>query len=897
MTRRSLNTFMNALTGSDFTCYPAASQVPKDFYNLLDVYLDAVFHPNLARMSFLQEGHRLEFANPTDPDTLLEHKGVVFNEMKGALASPATRLSEAMHAALFPNLTYGINSGGNPRVIPELTYEELVAFHQTFYHPSRCLFFFCGNMPLEPHLDFIATHALKGVEKVPELPPIPRQPRFDKPRYLTDTYPISADEDSREKTLISFGWLTCSILEQQELLALSILEIILMDTDASLLKKALLKSGLCKLASSHIDMDVTECPLMLTLRGCNPEDADACEHLIRTTLQSIADHGIPLQLVENALHQVELHRSEIGSDHAPFGLSLFMRSALLKQHKVAPEEGLKIHSLFESLHQKILLDPHYFSHLIKKHLIANPHFVRIVMTPDKELSAHELAEERAALDKIRAQMTQEEIRHLVHQAAELAAFQKKQEDEDTDVLPKVTLDDVPRYAQQFPLHIEKVGSLNVYHHACFTNTIVYANLYYDLPEIAEEDLAYVRLMANIMPQMGAGGRTYAENLEYMQAHTGGIGVGLHFNFQATNHESFKPSLSIRSKALHRKAPKLFPLIQDMVTSVDFTDEHRLIEVIQKHYTGLESTLSSSALKYALSLAFSGLDVASKISNSWNGMEYYWTLRKIAQNLKEEIKPLMKKLQKLQDKLLGVENPDLVITCEAGFYDELKGHGFYGLARIDTKPAAPWKANYSLTPIESQGRVIASPVAFTTKVMNTVSYIDPDTAALSIAVCLFDNLTLHRLLREQGGAYGGGTSANALAGTLYFYSFRDPNIASTLNAFEEAVKEVIKGKFDESDLEEAKLEIIQGLDDPIAPGRRGDYAYGWLREGKTTEIRQTFRERILNMKKEDVVSAVKRIIVPQIAMAPTVVFAGRELLEKENAALKAEGRPELILLSI
>jgi Zn-dependent M16 (insulinase) family peptidase len=644
-------------------------------------------------------------------------------------------------------------------------------------------------------------------------------------------------------------------------------------------------------------MDITESPLMITLRGCNPEDADACEQLIRKTLQSIADNGIPLLLVENALHQVEFHRSEINADQAPFGLSLFMRSALLKQHKVAPVEGLKIHSLFESLHKTILAEPFYLSHLIKKHLIDNTHFVRIVMTPDKKLSAQELAEERAELEKIAARMTQEEKHQLVHQAEELAEFQKKQEDEDIDVLPKVTLDDIPRFPQEFPLHIEKVGALNVYHHACFTNKIVYANLYYELPEIAEEDLAYVRLMTNIMPQLGAGGRTYAENLEYMQAHTGGFGVGLHFNFQATNHDSFKPSLSIRSKALHRKAPKLFPLIQDMITSVDFSDEHRLIEVIQKHYTGLESTLSSSALKYALSLAACGLDVASQISNCWNGIEYYWTVRKLAQNLSTEIKPLMKRLQKLQDQVLGLENPDLVISCEASFYDELKGHGFYGLAKLETKPAAPWKSDYSVTPIEPQGRVIAAPVAYTAKVMNTVSYTNPDAAALSVAVCLFDNLSLHRMLREQGGAYGGGATSNALAGNLYFYSYRDPNIASTLKAFEEAVKEGIKGDFDESDLEEAKLEIIQGLDDPIAPGRRADYAYGWLREGKTPDVRKEFRRRILNVNAEDVINAIKRHIEPQLAKAPTVAFAGRELLDKENAALKAAGLPELTIMNI
>ena len=320
MIRRSLNTYMNALTGSDFTCYPAASQVPKDFYNLLEVYLDAVFHPNLNLLSFLQEGHRLEFENPKDPASPLVYKGVVFNEMKGVLSSASSRLSEEMHAALFPDNTYGTNSGGNPQLIPELTYEQLRLFHQKYYSPSRCLFFFYGNMNLEAHLDFITKHALEGVEKIPELPPIPPQPRFKEPRYLTSSYPISQEEDTEAKAYISFGWLTCHITEQEELLALHILEIILMDTDASPLKSVLLKSGYCKLISSYIDVDVAESPLIITLRGCNPEDADACEKLMRETLAQIADEGIPIVLVENAIHQFEFYRSEIAGEHFPLWL-------------------------------------------------------------------------------------------------------------------------------------------------------------------------------------------------------------------------------------------------------------------------------------------------------------------------------------------------------------------------------------------------------------------------------------------------------------------------------------------------------------------------------------------------------------------------------------------------
>lgn len=892
MTRRSLNTFMNAFTGSDFTCYPASSQVPKDFYNLLDVYIDAVFKPNLDKFSFLQEGHRLEFAIPSDPTSPLEYKGIVYNEMKGAMASGSARLAEALNHALFPDLTYGVNSGGEPKIIPTLTYEQLCSFHKQYYHPSRCLFFFYGNMPLEGHLDFIAEMALKNVKKAEPLPPIPRQPRFTKPHYADFSYPIAPDEDPHDKTLIAFGWLTCHILEQQELTALEILEIVLMDTDASPLKMALLRSGLCKQASSYIDDDITEAPFVISIKGCNADKADQIEDLIKKTLEEIAYQGIPYPLFENAIHQLEFHRSEITGDSAPFGLSLFMRSGLQKQHGATPEDSLIVHSTCESLRQFVLEDPRYLSKLIIKYLINNPHFVRVIMTPDKELSAKELIEERIVLDNLRAQLNDKQVQGIVNTAAELADFQKKQEEEDPDILPKVTLSDVPKAARDFLLTQEKIGNLQVFHHTTFTNEIVYADLVFNLPEIAQEDLPYVRLLTTLMSQMGCNGRDYAQNLDYIQANTGGIGASLTLNLQAQDHNLFYPSFYLRGKALHRKANKLFPLILEMASSTDFSDKSRLKEVLLKHHTALQSSLNQSALKYAINLSASGIDVPSKIANAWYGLDYYHKIHELVQDFDKQSDVLIEKLKFLQNAMTCLENPHLVLTCDQAMYDQLKEHSFYGLQNISTKPFKPWTCNPILPTVEPQGRIIASPIAFTSIVFKTVSYVHPDAAALNIAASLFDNLTLHTRIREQGGAYGGGAVSNAMSGNFYFYSYRDPNIYKTVQAFHDAVQTIAKGRFDDDDLEEAKLEMIQSLDSPVAPGSRGDRAYGWFREGKTHAIRQAFRDRVLSLKREDVENAVKQHIIPNMNSGALVAFAGKELLEKENLLFAAHDLPPL-----
>lgn len=890
MGRRSLNTFMNAFTGSDFTCYPAASQVKKDFYNLLEVYVDAVFKPTLSHFSFLQEGHRLEFANPADATSPLEFKGVVFNEMKGALSAPNERLGEFIGEALFPNITYGFNSGGNPKDIPNLTYHGLKDFHRLHYHPGRCLFFFYGNLPLEEHLDFIAEHALNGIEPLPPLPTIPAQPRFSQPVYKTLSYPIAADEDPKDKTFVALGWLTCSILSQEELLALNVLDIALMGTDASPLKMALLKSGLCKQADSDIDEDISEVPYVLVLRGCNPGKAEHIEKFVRMTLSQIVEEGIPLESIESAIHQLELFRTEITGNSAPFGLSLFMRSSLLKQHGGKPEDGLMVHSLFNRLRETILRSPRYLESLIEKYFINNTHFVRIEMTPDKELASRELQEERLLLDNIRKHLSKKEEKNIIDTAAQLAAFQEEQKEVDEDILPKVTLEDVPKHSRNYPLTREKIGNLDVFHHACFTNKMVYADLVVPFPNLAEEDLPYARLFTVLLTQIGSGGRDYTETLDYIIGHTGGIGssLALHFNVEDSN--KYVPSLHLKGKALHRKSEKLFKLMLETATSANFNDVARIKELIYKHYVNLQSSLSQGALRYAINLSASQLNSAAALSQHWHGLSYYWKIREISENLDAHIDAIILKMNTLKEMLFGMKGCDLVLTCDSALYDELKGHHFYGLTNMDAKPYAPWKGEYASKPVPSQGRIIASPVAFIAHVFPTISYLNPDTPALSLAAGLFDNLVLHVRIREQGGAYGSGATNNAMSGNFYFFSYRDPHIASSLAAFQEALKTILDGDFEESDLEEAKLEIIQGLDSPVAPGSRGDVAYSWYRSGKTPEIRQAYREKLLGLTRQDVIDATRRQIAANIGKGSTVIFAGKDLLEKENATLLAKGLP-------
>ena len=879
MNRRSLNTFMNAMTGSDFTCYPAATQIEKDFYNLLEVYLDAVFHPTLHELSFLQEGHRLEFTQPDNPQSPLEFKGIVYNEMKGAMSSVDTRIWQALMESLVPDLTYSHNSGGDPKEIPNLTYKDLIAFHETYYHPSRCLFFFYGNFPLKKHLDFITENALTGVQKLPPLDGIGHQNRFKKPIQKTVSYPISEEENLEKKHIYAFGWLTTALLNQEEVLALTVLDSVLMDTDASPLKKALLDTKLCIQVESCMDVEMTEVPLAFIFRGCGENAAEKIEKTLFENLEKISKDGIPYSLVEASLHQLEFSRTEIGGDHSPFGLTLFFRSALTKQHGCSPEHSLTLHTLFQEILEKAK-DPYFFSPLIEKYLLHNPHFVSLSFDPDTQLIAKEAKEEKERLKKIKKTLTEKQIARILDETKKLVTFQESSEKQKLDCLPKVTLADVPAETRDFSLQTRQRREMEIFHHDTFTNHILYTDLVFDLPNLNQQELMDLQLFIIFWSELGAGKRSYSENLEALHAHTGGIGAHISLHVQASDPIHSKPSLQLHGKALKRNTEIFFSLLQEMATDPRFDESKRIKELVQKLHNSLQNRLTRNAMRYATQIALSSFSVPNHINEMWYGLTYYNYIDKLAKNLDQELSPLLDRLQALKEKLLCTGSPHLILTCDQNTFADLDKKDFYGLPNLLTKPYIPWKGEFSLKSVPDQARVIPSPVAFTTQGFKTVHYTHEDAPALLVSTCLLENKILHHRIREQGGAYGAGASYNPLWGNFYFYGYRDPHIAHTLHVFRDAVHEISDGNFDANDLEEAKLGIIQHFDTPTSPGSRGIVGYIWQRDGKTRQMRQNFRDRLLTLAPKDVQSALEQHLLSQINKGTVVTFAGKELLDKE-----------------
>ncbi len=882
MTRRSLNTFMNAMTGADFTCYPAASQIEKDFYNLFDVYIDACFFPHLKKESFLQEGHRLEFTEGEDPSTPLQYKGIVFNEMKGAMSNVDARMWQAVSKHLVPDLTYAHNSGGDPAVIPELTYEQLLSFHRTFYAPSRCIFFFYGNLPIENHLAYLEKKVLSSAEKLPPLPPLPLQKRFEKPLFIQEPFPSSRGSDEPEG-MLTISWLTAPIADQKDVLALQVLDSILMETDASPLRRALLESRLCTQADGALDTEMSEIPYLVVCKGVRSKDVQKLSDILFESLEQVAKDGIPPEMIEAAVHQLEFQRSEITGDYGPYGLTLFFRSALAKQHGAVPEESLMIHRLFKAL----LLEAQnkeYFPNIIRKYFLENPHRVTVEMVPDEMCAQREKEAESAKLRTIETSLSDEEKQQLVEQAQRLETFQ--QEEEPLECLPKLERADIPEDPVLFPLHESKYDALTLFHHDTFTNHILYVDVLFDMPEIHKEELPYLQLLISLLPELGTGTSTYAENLHEMNLYTGGISSSISLFEQWTQPDQSRPAFILRGKSLARNSKKLIELLRKYAFEGRFDEKERIRELILQIHTHLEQKLTRSPMGYAMQMAHASFSSHATIQNNFSGLPYLLFIRNLVKNIETNLSDTCEKLGALYARLTSVGNVDCVISSDQALFEDVKDDLTQAFNTTHEKNGSPWSTTMPPQSVSSHCIAIESPVAFTAQAFRTVVGSDPLAPALSVATSIFDNTTLHRRIREQGGAYGSGCSYNPSSGYFHFYAFRDPHLKRTEKAFREAIEKGAEGAFSSEDIDEAVFSLIQSYDSPCSPGSRAMAGYTHLRTGRDFALRKQYRQTLLSVTKEDVIEAIKKHLLPEHQNAVFISLCGKDLATKE-AFLRVE----------
>jgi len=885
MLRRSLNTFMNALTSSDWTLYPFATRNRADFYNLMGVYLDAVFFPLLREEDFRQEGHRLEFSSPYDPSSPLEIKGVVYNEMKGAMADPSSLLSRRLNKTIFPTLTYGYNSGGEPGNIPDLSYRELCDFHANHYHPSNSYFCSYGNLPVEQHLTFIEEHALESFNPLDTEITVPRENRYSAPRQFREPYPVDEMDARKQRGLTQVAWLTAGIEDRKVNTGLNVLASLLIGNPSAPLYRELLSSGLgMNLApGTGFHDDLRESYFAAGLQGCDPENEHAIEGLIDKTLKQCVRDGFSQGQIDAAIHQLEFSFREVGGDSYPYGLTLLIRlfaSWLHCNDPVAPLQNLAVYETIRSSAHK----DEYFQHLIRDYLLDNPHRITLTLYPDISLKNTQAQEQLQKLEKIKSELTQPHIDKLIRQARTLNAAQEAPEN--LDLLPTLDLDDIP--ADEAPVEgaLLDVAGIESWQFSQPTNGITYLNLRFDLSALDLELFPYLPVFCTLLPQLGAAGQDYLTISSRIAAVTGGIRATPQVIEQAGNN-SFKPSLEVRSKCLYRNHAEMVSLLLELLTRTDFEDLDRIHQVMKQLCISLENGIPGSGHSYAIRNATSSLTSSGRLKEAWNGIEQMKLVREWSQKTVPELADLAEKMKQISRALITRNGLRTMFTSEPDamqrFTPELKRfiEGLPSVHEVDSSALQRWEPS----DINCRGWIASAPVAYVARVFAATTYTHPDAPLLAVLARLLRAGYLHREIRERGGAYGGLVSNDPLSGVLAMVSYRDPHIKRTLKVFRDAAEWAARGDFSQNDIKEAIISCFSDIDRPNSPAGRAYREFNCLEQGLTRDIRQAYRKGILAAEHSEIMRVARDYLLTGWQNASVSILAGDELMKNESTGLE------------
>jgi Zn-dependent M16 (insulinase) family peptidase len=873
MSRRSLATFMNALTGPDWTMYLFSTRNAKDYVNLLDVYLDATFFPRISEDAFKQEGIRFEFEDPADPKSGLRYKGVVFNEMKGSLATPGAAVDRAMRRTLFEGLPYEHLSGGDPQEIPNLTWEQLRRFHATHYHPSNAFFYTYGDRPLKDTLATIEENVLSRFERIKVDSAIPELKRFKNPRRAVEPYPITQDEDRSRKSQALLAWVTVPSADSFKLLAMRVLSEVLLGNAGSPLRKALIDSGIGSALAdgSGLHDDFRDAVFGAGLKGIASEDSEKVERVILDTLESVVDRGVDQSQVDAAIHHLEFEKRERSNAGFPYALRLLFTIHPPYQFGGDPMSALDFDADLEHL-EKARREGRFFENLIRAELLDNMHRALLTVEPDPDLEERQRNAELDRLAAIEKRLDDEQKKRIVDEALRLKSDQEAKQD--LAVLPTLELSDIPMKFEDVPSRDATVRAATVEFYPQPTNGITYLDLRSDFSTLTQEQKDMLPLFSRVLTQSGAAGQDYVQVAARIAAHTGGVGAAAQVQSLAAK-EDFLQSFVVSGRALDRNAQPFIELLTDLVARLEI-EPGRLKEIIAEIATRLESSLAGLGFQFALLRAHSKLSSEGAINDRLQGIGMLHGMRRLAKLEEAELGGVISALDGIRKKLFRGDSLRIIVTCEEAMVAPL-GELLTGLVGA-LPPDGPVGAPAKPAPLEQapEARIAPVPVAFNVRVFKTVRYTHPDSPALLVLANYLRDTFLHRELREKGGAYGGYAQAGVASGTFYLGSYRDPNIIRTYEVFDQALRWVTEGDIDAEPLKEAILGACGDVDPLESPDIKGRREATNRSTGFTREARERFKQRLLEVSADDL----RRVTRAYLLGAPSVqtTVGGSELIE-------------------
>jgi len=841
----SLNTFLNAFTYPDKTCYPVASTNLQDFYNLIDVYLDAVFYPRLTPEVLQQEGWHYELEDAGDP---LRYKGVVFNEMKGAYSDPERILAERTQQSVLPDTTYGVDSGGDPRHIPALSFAQFKRFHEEFYHPSNARIYFYGDDDPEQRLallhDYLSAYEAHAVDST-----IGTQPRFAAPKRQQFPYTVDPDAAEKPKCFVALTWLLQDAIDAAERRALQVLEYALLGTPGSPLRKALIDSGLGEdLTGSGLETDLAQIFFSVGLKGVQPGDEDAVEALILQHLGELARGGIDRGMVAAALHTAEFLLRENNTGSYPRGLGLMLRLLTDWLYDRDPFTPLRFADSFAALKAKLAADDRYLEGLLQRHLLDNAHRTTVILQPDAELGTRLEEEETARLAAARANMSHADLEALV---AKTQTLKRRQEQPDPPEalakLPRLQLSDLDSAVKTVPRQEDQIAGVPVLHHDLFTNGIAYLDLGCDLRVLPQELLPYIPLFGRALLEMGTKSMSFVELQQRIGSQTGGLNA---HSLVGTRRGGGPAAayLFLRGKAMVDRVADLTAIVRDVLLEGRLDDRERFLQMALEERASAEAGLVPGGHRVVATRLRAQFDETGWLAEQMRGLSYLFFLRQLIADIRRDWPAVQARLEHIR--ALLVNRPGML--CNATVAGDDRAVCDQSLAALlgelpqEAHPPATWTPHLTAA---DEGLTVPAQVNYVGKAANLFALgYELDGSAAVITRYLATTWLWDRV-RVQGGAYGAFCSLDPFTGVFAYASYRDPNLLETLQVYDQSGAFLRDFPISSDELTKAIIGTIGDLDAYQLPDAKGYASLVRYLTGIDDAYRQQMRDQVLATKAE------------------------------------------------
>ena len=783
----SLATFVNAFTFPDKTCYPVASQNVQDFYNLIDVYMDAVLHPLISEQTLMQEGWHYEINDPGEP---LAYKGVVFNEMKGAYSSPDRVLGSSIFESLFPKHLYGVHSGGDPRHIPDLTYENFRGFWETYYHPSNAFIYFYGNDDPDYRLKLMEGY-LKPYKKKKVKSVVPLAKNFKRPKKVEYAYNASDDSDIEKKHYLVVNWKLPDTSDPVLNFSLRILGHILIGTPASPLRKALLDSGLGEdLAGVGLEAELRHFVFSTGLKGTRRRHAKKIEKLIFDTLEALVREGIDPDMIAASLNTLEFRLRENNTGSYPVGIALMRRVLTTWIHDEDPFKLLAFEGPLDSIKQRLINNARYFEGLIQTHLLDNPHRTTLRLRPDPELNRRLEEEEKARLATVRESLNEGQVAALMENTKTLKRRQETPDSpEALQTLPVLRLEDLDKKNKAIPIEEFELQDTGVLYHDLFTNGIVYLDMGFDLHSLPKELIPLTEIFGRALLEMGTQHEDFVKFSQRIGKATGGIYTDAVSTSAFGTPESVM-KLFVRGKSTVGQADELLNILKDALLTARFDDRERLRQMVLEEKAGLESALVPAGHSFVSTRLRAQFDESGWATDEMKGIGYLFTLRELAGAIDKRWKSVLKKLETMRELLINRRALICNVTLDDENWNTFRPQLEAFLTALPANEVTPHRLHIQPSP-RREGLAIPAQVNYVAKGANLYDLGYQYDGSAEVITGYLRMAYLWEKIRVQGGAYGAFVSFDDRSGVLSFLSYRDPNIAPTLASFDRAA-DFLKG---------------------------------------------------------------------------------------------------------